>query len=597
MNLYKAYVLLIILLISGKATFSQISNTQNQACNAEFARLLVEQQVTDSKTVEETDKRVKILLRSADFLWKFDEETARKYLTEAFQTANERFKEKGFEDKRLPIGTLKLMPDLRLEVVRAIAKKDGEWAKRLTEQILQDFEKSVDERKDFFNKTREIQTLLQIAVENVKTNPNLSRYLFRRVMIYPLDFHWYSTLYSVAAENKAMADALYVQLLQNYQSETPRRLLFLTSYPFAGERMLGVDKYQYGMTVPDAFAPNPDLQRQFLQTFFRRIAAFTANPDNLNISPETYYLPESAYMVSALQEIEPLIVQNFPNLMQSFAVAKSQANSFLTEEAAKSLEAKQKLYQNKTASFEETLKALEKSDSEGKLTDQQIINLIFYAKKEEEYSKLESWIDKIREEGTRIETTNYFYFRRSQVARKDRRYDDARKFALKVPEIEFRATLFFEIAGEQLKNVSEAAQVLETLGEISKMARQSADSTGKAQVLLGLAFRFEKANHSIALNELGEAIRIINSLENPDIFSESMTRRIAGKGFFYFAGFSTPGYNMETTFEEISKKDFELSLAHAKNLNDKYFRTLAVLAVAKNCVQNAPKKKTLKNDE
>jgi len=593
MNFKKTYVLLIILIFSVKAIFAQVSNTQNQACNPDFARLLVEQQVSDSKSVEETDKRIKILLRSADFLWKFDEETARRYFTEAYQVANEHFKEKGFEEKKVG-GLTRILPDLRLEVVRAIAKKDGEWAKRLSEQILLEYEKSVEERKDSYNKTREIQALLQIAVDNVKTNPNLSQYLFRRVMNYPLDFHWYSTLYSVAGQNRAMSDALYIQLLQNYQNETPRRLLFLSVYPFAAERMLGADKYQYGMSVPETLAPNPELQRQFLQTFFRRIATFTANPDNLNIPPETYYLPESAYMVSALQEIEPLIVQNFPNLLQSFTVAKSQANSVLTQEAAKSLEAKQKLYANNGLNFEEKLKALEKADGEGKLTDQQIINIIFNAKKEEEFKKLESWIDKIQEESPRIETINYFYFRRSQVARKDRRYDDARKFALKVPEIEFRASLFFEIAAEQLKDVTEAAQVLETLGEISKMARSSDDSTAKAQVLLGLAFRYEKANHSIALNELGEAVRIINSLENPDIFSESMTRKIEGKGYTFFAVFSTPGYNMETTFEEISKKDFELSLASAKNLNDKYFRTLAVLAVAKNCIQNAPKTKSKK---
>ena len=69
--------------------FAQVSSDQNQACNAEFARLLVAQQVEESKTVEETDKRVKILLRSADFLWKFEEDTARKYFAEAFQVVAE----------------------------------------------------------------------------------------------------------------------------------------------------------------------------------------------------------------------------------------------------------------------------------------------------------------------------------------------------------------------------------------------------------------------------------------------------------------------------------------------------------------------------
>ena len=40
-------------------------------------------------------------------------------------------------------------------------------------------------------------------------------------------------------------------------------------------------------------------------------------------------------------------------------------------------------------------------------------------------------------------------------------------------------------------------------------------------------------------------------------------------------------------FEDLSKKDFEMSLANAKALDDKYFRTLAVIAVATNCAKNA----------
>ena len=84
-------------------------------------------------------------------------------------------------------------------------------------------------------------------------------------------------------------------------------------------------------------------------------------------------------------------------------------------------------------------------------------------------------------------------------------------------------------------------------------------------------------------------------MKDPDIFASSVRREINGKDFGFFASFATPGYNLETTFEEISKKDFELSLSYAKSLDDKYFRTLAVMAIADNCAKNAkpaPKVKT-----
>ena len=56
-------------------------------CNELFARQLVEQQAYDSKSIAETDKRINILLKVADFLWKAGEETSRRYFAEAFQVA------------------------------------------------------------------------------------------------------------------------------------------------------------------------------------------------------------------------------------------------------------------------------------------------------------------------------------------------------------------------------------------------------------------------------------------------------------------------------------------------------------------------------
>lgn len=596
MSFSKKFSALPLLLFTAIFSFGQISSQDNQACNPEFARLLVEQQVSEGKTVEETDKRVKILLRSADFLWKFDEPTARKYFSDAFKIAADRFAEKGFEEKKIgdkERSITSFEPDYRLEVIRAVAKRDGEWAKRLTDQILTEYEKTAEQRKEGYDKTREIGDLLGVAQENLKTNPNLSRYLFRRVMRYRLDSHWYWTLYSMAKENPQAADALYVELLQNYAGETPRRLLFLSAYPFAASRIFGADKFQYGASVPANLSPNLNLQRQFIETFFRRVAAFANNPDDINRPPDQYRLAEAVYIFTAFEDIEPFIAQNFPNLLRRFADAKAQADSLMSAENRKTLEERRKTTENLGQSFEERLKLLEKADEEGKLSDFQIINLITWGDKTEaQFQAAQPWLDKIKDENVRLEATNYFYFLWSKLAVKENRLDEARKFAEKVVELEHRAILYFEIADAQLKNIGETAKVLETLGEVSKLARRSKDSVAKAQVLLGLANAYEKANHTIALNELSEAVNVINRLEKADIFSASVYRQIIGKDFAFYAVFNTPGYNLETTFGEIGKKDFELSLANAKNLSDKYFRTLAVLAVAKNCVQNLPKIKT-----
>ncbi|MEO7659929.1 MAG: hypothetical protein ABIV48_09975 [Pyrinomonadaceae bacterium] len=571
-------------------TYAQIAGAESAACNAQFAQLLVEQQVMESKSVVEPVKRIKILLRSADFLWKFDQPTARAYLAEAWKMAEDRFKETGFE-KKVPAergqGMVTILPDQRMEVVRAIAKLDAEWAKKLIEQMLADYDKSRDNRKDF-DKTREVDDLLYLAQQNVKSNPELSRYLYRRLMKYPLVSNWYFTFFALYESDTKFADTLYSDALSNYRNETPRRLLFLSAYPFAMERMFGVDKFQIGTKFPPNLVPNPSLQRQFLDVFFTRIANYASSEQDMNSVKESFYLSEPAYMVSALREIEPFIIERFPDLLQRLSIAKSQAASLLSEEMRKDLESKEKNTADLRGSFEERLAAIEKADGEGKLTDYMIVQLVTWRdKNDEQFELVIPWLGKIKDENVRKETINYFWFLRSKLAIKEKRLDDAEKYALKVPEIEHRAILMFDIAGVQSKNAVDVASFFDTLNRLSKLVRSNDNSVSKAQILLGLTNMYEKVNHSVALEELGEAIRVTNNLKDADIFTTTVQRQIFGTGFGFYATFNTPGYNLEETFVELSKKDFEMSLANSKALDDKYYRTLAVIAVAGNCAKNS----------
>ena len=589
------YIILFFLLTSINSFAQKQIENDAPGCNPVFARQLVEQQVADGKSVQDTEKRVKILLRSADFLWKFDEETARKYFSEAYSVAEKRFAEKGFEDKKIGeskagFATMR-MPDFRTEVIRAIAKKDSDWAKRLGEKLLKDYEAELEKRKEGLDKTRELGDLLNIAVETAKDNPQLSLYFFRQVMRYPLDYHWIWSLYGAAKENQTLADQVYLEALNNYANETPRRLLFLAAYPFGNNRIFGVDKYQFGTAVPANFVSNPNLQARFLNTFFSRIDRFVNNPEDLNKPADEYRLPEITYIVSALQDVEPIILQSFPNLFERFSNVKAKANAQMSADTRKNLEGREKMYESSGLSFDERLKRLEKADSEGKLTDDMIVQLAINPKTEEEFAKVEPWLDKITDGKLRESMENYFYFRRSELAAKENRFDEARKYADKVGDIEHKAVLYFKLAEAQSKTVNRQNEVNDILSEVSKLANKADDSVEKAQVLLGLAFIYEKFNHYNALTALGEAIATVNKLENPNIFSTSTFSVIKGKDFAHYAVFNTPGFNLETAFEEISKKDFEISLSNAQNLQDKYFRTLAVLAVAKNCVENQPKNK------
>ncbi len=559
----------------------------DQRCNMEFAKFLVDQQAAESKSVTETDKRIRILIRSADFVWKIDQPVARGYFSEAFKVATERFREKGFERKD-DRGILEILPDHRFEVIRAIARHDSEWARRLTEQALKEFEESSSERRDAFDKTREIQEISRVALESLKTNPELSLHLYRRIMKYPLDSHWFFALPSVARHDRQFADRLYTELLSVYANETPRRLLFLSAYPFAANRPLGIDRLSYSMSIHEGFEPNIALQQRFIDVFLRRAGIFLSDPANLAKPPEQHYHPEPLYILTTVQELEPIVIERFPQLMQRLSVARAEASAAINDDMRKRLADEARRGENFALGFDERLKQIEKAESDGKLTDWMIVQLLIWdvnSRTEEQFAKVEPWLEKIQIDETKVAIQGYFWFHRGKRAVKDLRFNDARRFAARVPEIDHRAILFFDIAEAQLKDLNEAAAVYETLAEVGRIARQSGDSIAKARVLLGLASLYENVNHTFAINELSDAVKVLNKLKDPDILTMSIRQQIRGKDFSSFTSYSVPGYDLESTFSLLSKNDFDLPLSNAMALEDRYLKTLAVTAVARKCIE------------
>ena len=580
----KRFYLFLLLFVFSSFTIDAQKNPKKpvKECNALLARQLVEQQAEESKSVAETDKRVNILLRVADFLWIADEETARKYFAEAFQIANERFREKGVE-KTESKGLTVYQPDYRFTVISAVAKRDAEWAKKLSEIVLKEFDDDKEKDKRGENdKETEIRQLISVAAQTAKDNPNLALTLARRTMRYQLLNRWYFSLYQMAGNNQPLADQIYGELLANYANAEVFRLLYLSAYPFGQGKIFGVEKHSMGLSVPANFSPNQNLQRQFLLTLLRRVMKLT--PESTTKSLQQ--IPETAIAVMALNDLELTVARQFPDLMQIFSQAKIHASSIVAGDALEAAKKNDESGKRFNKSFDEILADLEKADGEGKLNDFEIFLLVSAAKTDEHFKKAESWIDKMTDTDGREGTFNYFYFHRSKLATKESRLDEARKYALKVPKIEHRAVLFFDIAEAKMKEPMTRLESLETLLEVYQTANKAPDSIEKAQVLLGTAFMYEKVDFYTALGALAEAIKTANKLENPNLFTNSVTQMIKGKNFTHFSSYSVPGFEISETFNALSRKDFQSALTHTTNFSDKYLRTLAVLATVKDCEKN-----------
>ncbi len=573
------------LLIAALNTAAQtVSKKPIKQCDAQLARQLIEQQADFSKTLDETDQRVNVLIKVADYLWTADQTAARRYFTEAFQIAQDRFREKGLEKPDYSKGIIEDKPDYRFKVIEAIAKRDAQWARRLSEVVLKDFDedKEKDKRGDF-DRDHEAQELLGMAVRLSKDNPDLALSLARRVMRYPFIYSWFNQLFIMARSNQPLADQIYAELLNSYGNMEVFRLLYLSAYPFGRDRIFGIEKYNLGTSVPSGFSPKPNLQRQFLIALFRRVLQLTPENTNQSLMTKT---PETVVALYALNDIEPLVAAQFPDLVPMFSQAKLQANSIVSNELMDSTEKRNESGRYFGKSFAEKLKDVEKADADGKLTDSLIYPLATSAKTEEDFKSAESWLDKMREDAARAGTLNYFYYQRSKLATDEKRFDDARKHAEKVAKIENRAVLYFDIAEAKLKEPNSKYESLDALLEVYQLAAKAPDSVEKAQVLMGLANVYEKINHSNALDSLSLSVKTANALENPNLFSSSQTQQIKGKGFMFFAVYDVPGFDLNQTFYEISRNDFQGALASAESFTDKYLRTLAVIATVRDCEKN-----------
>ena len=562
---------------------------ETTVCTAEFARMLVERQVAESKLVPETDKRIRLLLRTADFFWKPDEDAARKQLAEAFAFADARFKEKGFE-RRTEGQLIISLPDHRFQVISAIARVDAEWAKKLTEKVLEEYEQAAQEKKrDWVDENREISEMLSVAEQNAAVNPALSLALARRLMRYDLNPQWYFYLYAIARKNPALSDQIYGELVASAAAAETFRLLYLSAYPFGRERIIGAEKYNLGTSVPADFAPRPALERLFLQTLFRR--AMTLTPENTALSKHVS-LPETSVALSALNELGPVVAERHPALVESYQQARLYVSSLVTNEMLENMKANEKRQSEMNElSFDERLKGLEELDAAGKLRDFDVVNLIFRLKTEEQFAKFESWLAKIKEPRAREDAANFFYYRRAQIAVEEKRLDEARRHADRVAELEYRASLYFQIAEADLKTAKNRFQTLDTLNGVYKLADKADDSVTKAQVFFGLAGLYAKIDFPLAFDSLASGIRTTNKLDNPDIFETRLNRQMITKEGSFYAGYSVPGFDMEKTFLALGEHDFNLVLGQAESFADRYFRTIAVMATVKKCQEKKPEKR------
>jgi hypothetical protein len=88
---------------------------------------------------------------------------------------------------------------------------------------------------------------------------------------------------------------------------------------------------------------------------------------------------------------------------------------------------------------------------------------------------------------------------------------------------------------------------------------------------------------------MGDAVKCINRIEQPDFSNQFVIRKIEGKTFATYAVISTPGFGPEAAFREIGKIDFDSLLNLASTFSDKFLRASTTLVLVDVCLQQKSK--------
>jgi hypothetical protein len=555
-------------------------------CSRDSALEMIRGQIDSARNFDDPARRIAVLIRAADLLWPYQQERARAAFNEAFDVAARDFKEKGDEPKRGGRALLVETPDQRYVVIRAVARRDPAWAKKLTAEMLKKDRQEADEAtaKNPQADVRTAWKLLDSAAALISSDPDAAGAFATASLSYPASIRLTAFMYKLAEANQKAADQFYAQALAAYGDKPLREFLYLAAYPFGLDNS-GDMPWSGPYVVPANFTPDLSLKRLFVQTLLRRTRQALETPsdegDNYNGFPAT------GHILQVLTRVEPQVQRFLPDLSGAAEQARNDLLSSLSpERQGLFLQPQRDQESPRARTFDERLAAAEAEPNVSR-RDELLVTAILNAGPAESLERVVKAADKISDSSLRPQLLDWFYFNHAQRAIKDKQYDEATKLASKVQEMDQRAYLYSEIAKESLQKLETRTQAQALLDEIVTTANKGPDTVVTARALLSAAYLYLKLDPGRSISVFGEAVKSINRMESPDFSKQSLVRKIEGRNFARYASFSAPGFDPESAFREMARVDFDNALSLTNGLADKSLRAQTTLVLTDFCLQRA----------
>lgn len=551
-------------------------NTGPSQCSRANGLEMIRQQVAASKLIDDTSQRITVMLRAADVIWVWDAETARTTFKDAFDIASDDYQEKSKQQRQSSSSIV----DMRYKVIAAISKRDLDWGRKLSDQLLKEQEDRAanEATNNSEQNAATAERLLSVAFSLLPSDEVRAIVFATTSLRYPATSYLPAFLYKLSEVDKPAADQLYQRALSAYGGSPMNQFLFLSSYPFGNDREAGEMPNWTVYMVPSNFRATPNLQRLFLTALIRRAQRIIENP---SVTGSGARFSDSDQAWIALTRLKAQIDHSMPDL-------SAQADEIRGELFAIHNQGEQQRLTNTTTSppkksFAETVEQAERLANPAR-REQQLALAILHTKDEPLQQVLDA-AAKIDDTDLRDNLLSWVYFERAQQA-VSQDLGQAQKLAEKVRELDLRAYLFSKIAEETIKQTKIDTKARELLEDVLAAAAKAPDTEVKARTLFGVAYLYSKIDPNRSIAILGDAVKCINKIESPDFSSDYIERKVKGQAFTSYAVLRTPGFNPENSFREIGRIDFDGARTLATGFAHKYLRSVLTLVLAEQCLQS-----------
>lgn len=581
-------VLLALILISQVgSSVAQSNEPDRQVCDREEAFSLIQEQIAQSKTLDKTAARISILTQGADLLWPYRQSAARAAFEEAFDIATQEF----LSRSKSATGNKTSSSDQRFIVIQSIARRDSVWARRLAKTIAEENQR--DEGAGTSTDSRyQAETLLNIATSLLQNDSKSALSFARASLRYPPSVALGQFLFQLSASDRQAASQFYQQALNVYANVPVNELLYLSAYPFGANRVVGPEMQSIFFRVPADFARDSAAQSSFIEVMLRRGQETMARAAQPVSGPAN--LPEIVQIYLALNGLRSLAGRDQPVYADRIVSLQATLEPLLSSEARQDSSTILRQQQELSISLDNLVDRIERETLSEK-KDQLIGRAVLAAKSADELGRVEGLIEKVSDSKFRGELLDWLYFKRAQKLISDGRLDEAAPLIAKVDQVDHRAYLAFLLASESTKKIKDSVLAIEVLEDVVKTALKAPNTIEKARTLLGLTSSYAKFDRQRAFELLVEAINVIGKIDEPDLSSTAIFRRIGTSRFTIHAAYEIRGSSLDTVFREFAPDDFVKSLWLANQLPDKQQRAAGMFAISGRCLEIASQKEAVRS--